>query len=198
MAGLNDFLIFDEKKITHRSYCNGKKIYTGHSPEEIFETAQTITFEKPASEEIKPPATPQSEPESEKKDWQEPETVECEEADIAPDTQEEMEAVNKPEEQDTEPYRPLPGQITIQGIPELKTDVAAAETDENIIDGTCRDLKTDICPYTISDLQESEQWYANEIERIDGLPGELRKQQKLEIGLWAIRQYLNINDRKQG
>lgn len=204
MPKLNDFLIFDEKKITHRSYFNGKKCFTEHSQEELFETAQEITLEEPVQEE-KPLATPQPQQETEKKEWKQLEISESRNAGVTADVQPEPEAAIEPEEQECEPetYATLPGQITTQDIPELVPD-------ENIIDGTCRDLEADTeeSPYSINDMQAAAEWYEKEIERIDGIPRELRKQQQLErelikqkqleIGLWAIRQYLNMHNVQEG
>lgn len=197
MSELNDFLIFDEKKITHRSYCGGKKCFTEHSPEELFATAQEIIFEEPVKEE-KPLATPQSELEQQKKEWQKPEISECKKEDATADVH--LETETDTEVPDTEPYKPLPGQITTQDIPELVSDASAAGSDENIIDGTCRDLEVDTeeCPYRICHMQEAAEWYEKEIDRIDGLPREFRKQRQLEIGLWAIRKYLNMHNRQEG
>ena len=195
MSELNDFLIFDEKKITHRSYCGGKKCFTEHSPEELFETAQEIILEDSAKAE-KTLATPQPEQEPEKKEWQQPEISECQKEETTADVYPETDA----DKQDTEPYKPLPGQITTQDIPELVSDASAAGSDEDIIDGTCRDLETDTeeCPYSIYDIQEAAEWYEKEIERIDGLPMEFMRQHNLKVGLWAIRQYLNMHNEQEG
>lgn len=195
MSELNDFLIFDEKKITHRSYCGGKKCFTEHSPEELFETAQEIILEDSAKAE-KTLATPQPEQEPEKKEWQQPEISECQKEESTADVYPETDA----DKQDTEPYKPLPGQITTQDILELVSDASEAGSDEDIIDGTCRDLETDTeeCPYSIYDIQEAAEWYEKEIERIDGLPMEFMRQHNLKVGLWAIRQYLNMHNEQEG
>ena len=162
---------------------------------ELFATAQEIIFEEPVKEE-KPLATPQSEQGTEKKEWKQPEISECKKEDATADVHPETDT----DKQDIEPYKPLPGQITTQDIPELVSDASAAGSDENIIDGTCRDLETDTeeYPYGIYDIQESVEWYEKEIERIDGLPREYMKQHNLKVGLWAIRQYLNMHNEQEG
>lgn len=131
---LNDFLVFDEKKIIHRIYSNGKKHFMEHEPGDLFDAAQDISFEK------EPVATPQEEQENKKKEWEAPEIGEKKEEEIpVPQPVE-----RKTEEQDN---RLLPGQITTDDIPELQGEASVAEVEEDkeerIVDADYKEFNDD-------------------------------------------------------
>lgn len=195
---LNDFLVFDEKKIIHRIYSNGKKHFMEHEPGDLFDAAQDISFEK------EPVATPQEEQEHKKKEWEAPEIGEKKVPEHKEKSQDKPVERKAKSDMIEETYKPLPGQTTIADMNIDKTDqeedslvsenidTNMAEEEKKAIDAEYREVEQteDKQEYTDIEIQNAIGYFETEYYRMVeiGLK-ESDKCRNYKMALEAIQRY---------
>lgn len=186
MAGQKDFIIFDEKKITHRSYCNGKKHFTEHSPEELFAIAREIVFEEPAGAE-KPLATPQP---GQITMQDTPEFTTATVAAVPGADTDITDDACRDGAQDV-PYIPIPGQATVGEIPGAMPDAAgktaAVETDTGTVGSSRKRGAGDDGGYTDDEMACIIGYFDSEYSRMEPLPDGSLKKMSYRAALECLR-----------